>query len=127
MAGTSPAMTAWNLPISSSAFLRLGGVPQRVHLGQRRLLRRFAARGQGALDGGEPEIADLAGEFFRRALVERGLDLVRLFSNLRQHRARIVPVEPDLAGLLLQLEGAGERGEGDRHARERAGSAARTF
>ena len=55
-----------------------------------------------------------------RAGVELGFDLVGFLADLGEHRARIVPVEADPAGLVLQLEGAGQRGQGDRHAGERA-------
>src|SRR5206468_2521218 len=119
------------------ALRRLGGVPQRVHLGQRRLPRRLADvreraldRGETALelgvgraqcrlrigvemarevDDGEQEIADLAGKAIALTLHERALDLVGLLADFREQGVRIVPVEPDRRRLLLQLERAGER------------------
>ena len=55
-----------------------------------------------------------------RIFLKRLFDFVRLFANFAQHGARIVPVEADPARLGLQLERAGQRGQGDRHAGERA-------
>src|SRR5581483_3098711 len=127
---------------------RLGRVPQRVHLGKRRLARRFALRSQRAFDGreapleflvrptqhrfriggkmprqidhGEQQIAGFAGS--RRGILRAdiGFDFVGLLANLRQYRHRIVPVETDLAGHLLQFQRTGEGGQTDRYAGERA-------
>ena len=71
-----------------------------VGLPQHRL--RIGAQMPGQIDRGEQQIADLCG---RRAVagIERGLDLVGFLADLAQHRARIVPVESDLAGLCLKL------------------------
>ena len=55
----------------------------------------------------------------RIVAIKRRLDLVGLLADFPQHRARIVPVEADLARLGLQLQRAGERGEGDRDAGKR--------
>ncbi len=80
----------------------------------------------GEVDDGEQQIAD-----FRRrprALSPASIacfDLVGLLADLGEHRQRIVPVEADLAGLLLQLERAGQGGQGDRHAGERTRSLGR--
>ena len=49
-----------------------------------------------------------------------GFDLVAFLADLGQNRERIVPVEADLAGLVLEFQRAGEGGHGDRHARESA-------
>ena len=61
----------------------------------------------------------------RVAGLDVGLDLVGLFADLGQHRQRIVPVESDLAGLLLELERARQGREPDRNAGERAALRAR--
>ena len=72
----------------------------------------------------EQQVADLGGRRIALAALDVGLDLVRLLADLRQHRERIVPVEADLAGLLLQLERARQGREADRHAGKRAASLA---
>src|SRR5260370_30719222 len=103
------------------ALRRLGGVPQRVHLGQRRLPRGLAARGERALDRGEAalelgvgraqrrlrigaemageiddreqEIADLFGQAiaFRFAPRKRALALLRPPADFLAPRTRAPP------------------------------------
>src|SRR5882672_12071234 len=128
--------------------LCLGLVPQRIHLGERRLARRLAPRLQRALDRAKAALEFLIGGAQHRLRIgiemarevddrkqqvarlgsrllavatysDRGFDLVSFLSDLRQHRHRIVPVEAHLAGLLLQLERAGEGRQADRNARQR--------
>ena len=72
------------------------------------------------IDHRKQEIADFGGR--RAALAGRdfGLDLIGLLADLCKHRERIVPVEADLAGLLLQLERARQGRERDRDAGQRA-------
>src|SRR5262245_46871021 len=70
----------------------------------------------GKIDNGEQEVADLGAGGLTVAGRQLRLDLVRLLANLGKDRARIVPVEPDLAGLGLQLERPGEGRERDRDA-----------
>src|SRR6266511_4061343 len=72
------------------------------------------------IDDGEQEIADLFGQAgaVRLAEGERALDLVGFLADFREHGARIVPVEADASGFLLQLERAGERRQAGRNARE---------
>ena len=110
---------------------RLRLVPQRVHLFQRCVLERTALRRERTLDIGEAALelgvgaaqrgfrigADVAGqvdqreqevagfgsEFVSVAVVQSRFDLVRLFADLAEHRAGIVPVEADGGGLALQL------------------------
>ena len=120
----TPNLESAMLPVRvTAASLRLRLVPQRVHLGERRALERTALRCQRALDIGktalefgvgaaqrgfrigadmprqidqrEQEVAGFFREFVGVAAVERRLDLVGLFADLVQHRARIVPVEAD--------------------------------
>ena len=71
---------------------------------------------------GEEDVAELVLEAILvvRRLGKLLLDLGDLLADLRDHRVRIVPVEADLAGALLQLHGARQRGEGDRHVVEQA-------
>src|SRR5579863_1424661 len=111
------------------AMLRL--VPKRVHLLERSLARpapffsepRFDMReaplefGVGAAQRGlgidfqmageigddEEKIADLVTNRFLIAEAQRLVDLVRLLAELGENRARVVPVEADLAGHLLEL------------------------
>ncbi len=75
----------------------------------------------GEIGHGEQEIADLVLEL-RRGLCagasELGLDLRRLLANFFQHETRVGPIETDRAGLLLQLHGARQRGQGRGHAVE---------
>ncbi len=64
------------------------------------------------IDHREQQVADLSGCRCLAGrvgfhLVELGLDLVGFLANFRQHRARIVPVEADASGFLLQLERTG--------------------
>ena len=56
--------------------VRLGLVPQRVHLGERRLLRRLAVRGERPFDRAETALEDLADLF--RVLMADNRDLVPL-------------------------------------------------
>ena len=55
------------------------------------------------VDQREQQIAGFGSEFVGVATIERSLDLVGLFADLVQHRARIVPVEADSGGLALQF------------------------
>ncbi len=127
---------------------RLRGIPQRVHLGERGI-RRLLARGRERIldrrepalefqvcraqrtlgidievareiDDREQQIADLARDFLLLSAIELVCDLVGFLANFRQHRLRVVPVEADLAGLLLQLERTRERGQAGRNAGEGA-------
>ena len=76
----------------------------------------------GEVDGGEQEIADFRCSFGRRgsacrpAVAERRFDLIGLFAYLVQDGPHVVPVKADFARLLLELQRAGQRGQGDRHA-----------
>ena len=89
---------------------------------QRRL--RIGIEVAGEIDHREQQIADLGCGRIASAGLDIGLDLVGLLADLGQHRQRIVPVEADLAGLLLQLQRARQGREVHRHARQRAGAAA---
>src|SRR5690348_13154190 len=71
------------------------------------------------IDGREEKVADFGACVRGVSFVECGLDLVRLLTDLGEHGARIVPVEADIAGLVLQLERAGEGGKGGWHPRQR--------
>ena len=74
----------------------------------------------GEVNDGEQQIADLARDFLLRPGIELRADLVGFLADLCQHGLRIVPVEADLAGFLLQLERARERRQPGRDAGERA-------
>src|SRR5580692_5718254 len=121
---------------------RLGRVPQRVHFGERRVLRLFPVGGQclldrreaalefpvglpqhrfriGAqmareIDGGKQKIADFAGGRGCVA-IERGFDFIGFLADFVQHCPRIVPIEADFARLGLQLERPGKGRERDRY------------
>src|SRR5665647_2755099 len=69
----------------------------------------------GQVDHCEQEVANLGRCAVRVGAVEFGLDLVGFFSNFGEHGARVVPVEADLAGLVLQLQSTRQRGQGDRY------------
>ena len=130
-------------------FLRLRLVPERVHFGERCVLRRFAARGQRVFDEANRRSnfrlvcrSNASGSASRwrarltaanrrsptssaaalgRSPASSAASISSASSRiLRQHGARIVPVEADLARFGLQLQRAGEGGQGDRHAGERA-------
>jgi hypothetical protein len=64
------------------------------------------------IDHREQQVADLCRGLGALAARDLGLDLGCLLADLRQHRHWVIPVEADLAGLGLQLERAGERGQG---------------
>ncbi len=66
------------------------------------------------------QIADLFARVGRVALGQGAFDLVGLFADFGQHRARVMPIETDRRGLALQLDGAGEAGKGKRHIRQQA-------
>jgi hypothetical protein len=57
----------------------------------------------GEVDQREQQIAGFIRELFRIAAVQRRFDLVGLFADLGEHRARIVPVEPNGGRLALQF------------------------
>ena len=62
----------------------------------------------GEVDHREQQVADLG---CRRlglvGLIEFGFDFVGFLADLGEHGARVVPVEADAAGLVLQLKSAG--------------------
>ena len=60
----------------------------------------------GEVDGGKQEVADLVRQPFRRAIADFRFDLRDLLAQLGDDGANVVPVEPDLAGLLLQFQRA---------------------
>ena len=134
--------------------LAFGLVPQGVHLGEVRLRRGRAARGELLLD-----VAEAAGELFvggaqggfrielqvardvgddeqqvaellldgarGSGLVTRSsaiavLELGDLLLELGEHRRQRRPVEADLGGFVLQLDGARQGGEGGGHIVENA-------
>jgi len=104
-------------------------IPQRVHLGERCILKRAAFRRECLLDVSktpfelgvglaqrhfwigldvareihqcEHEIAGFGGDLIRLAVIECGFDLVDLLADLREYRAGIVPVEADAGRLPL--------------------------
>ena len=77
----------------------------------------------GEVDDDEQQIADFALELLGVAVSKLGLDLAGFFANFIDHGLRAVPVEADLAGLLLQLQSPRERRQAGRDAGERAGAA----
>ena len=127
---------------------RLGRVPERIHLGKRRIARRLAALRQRASIAAKRRsnfalVARNAasGSTFRcrarlttaniRSPISPAAAALSLASSaaaissassriLSQHRLRVVPVEADLAGLLLQLERAHQRRQTGRNAGEGA-------
>ena len=74
----------------------------------------------GEVHRGEQEVADLVARACPWAAADFGLDLGDLLAQLGEDRPDVVPVEADLAGLLLKLEGARERGQGPWNPAERA-------
>src|SRR6185312_14560653 len=136
-------------PSTCGALLSLRLDPQPLHVLEARAFRGLAALGEAALDMGEAafelqvgraqrslridpemagevrdreqEVAHLALERLGRAPGDLGLDLGGLLADFRENRPRVVPVEPDLARFLLQLERARKRRQGERNAVERAG------
>jgi hypothetical protein len=64
----------------------------------------------GEVDHGKQQVADLGRRLTAPAGRDLGFDLVALLADLGQHRQRIVPVEADLAGFGLEIQGAGEGG-----------------
>src|SRR5262249_61440595 len=74
----------------------------------------------GEVDPREQEVADLGTRGGTIAGSKLGLDLVRLLADLGEHRARVVPIEADLAGLGLQFKRAGEGRERHRNPGEGA-------
>src|ERR1043166_5550952 len=117
---------------SVALLLRFRRVPERIHLCKRRVLRPLVTRGEGALDRGkallefevgvtqyafgisgemtrqidhrEQQIADFLLGVVGCAGIKRVFDLVGLLADLGEHGARIVPVEADTAGFILQLQ-----------------------
>ena len=75
----------------------------------------------GEVGDREEEIADLVGDGVPVALAERLADLEGFLRDLRDDGARVVPVEPDGRRFGLELDGAGQAGEGDRDIVEQAG------
>ena len=72
----------------------------------------------------EQQIANLL--FKRRRSLGAGSgefrgDFLGFLANLAKNVLRVVPVEADRGRLLLQLEGAGQRGQGERHAVKQTG------
>ncbi len=57
----------------------------------------------GEIDHGEQQIADLRGHPAFVATIEFRLDLVGFLADLGEDGARIVPVEANPAGLVLEL------------------------
>ena len=144
-----PALLASSGGFSAASSAALASFPERVHLGKRRLAaalfpcaasavsiaakRRsnFALVARSAVSGSTSRWrARLTtansrspislGRGVVSAAVERGCDLVGFFADLGEHGLRIVPVEADLAGLLLQLQRARQRRQAGRNAGERA-------
>lgn len=104
-------------------------IPQRVHLGERCILKRAAFRRECLLDVSktpfelgvglaqrhfwigldvareihqcEHEIAGFGGDVGRLAVIEGGFDFVDFLTNFGEDRARIVPVEADAGRLPL--------------------------
>src|SRR5271154_4444782 len=75
------------------------------------------------IDDGEQEIADFACGGAGVARRDFRLELVQLLAQFGEDGARLRPVEPDLAGPFLQLEGAGQRRQGERDAGKDASGA----
>ena len=94
------------LPRAASAVSIAAKRRSNFRLVARRHAFRIGAEVAGEVDHGEKQIADL-GAAGIVAAVELGLDLVGLLADLGQHAARVVPVEADAAGLVLQLQRAG--------------------
>ena len=65
----------------------------------------------------EHEVADFLGGSILAAARDRGRNFLGFFGDLVEHGLRVVPVEPDRAGLGLQLQRALKRGQSGRHAR----------
>lgn len=65
------------------------------------------------VDRRKQQVAQLAGELFR--VLQDLLDLVGLLAHFFKRLARLVPVEADVSGLLLDLCRAHERRERARH------------
>ena len=61
----------------------------------------------GEVDHREQQIADLGCRIGFAGTIEFGFDLVGFLADFGQHRARIIPVETDTAGLVLKLQRAG--------------------
>ena len=68
---------------------------------------RVGAQMAGEVDHREQQIADLGRRRGFVGAIELGFDLVGFLADFGEHRARVVPVEADAAGLVLQLQGAG--------------------
>src|ERR1700722_10951637 len=80
----------------------------------------------GKIDDSEQQIADFARGGAGVARLDFRLDLVELLTQFGEDGARLRPVEPNLAGLFLQLEGAGQRRQGERDAGKDASGALTT-
>ena len=61
----------------------------------------------GKIDNREQQIADFGRHPAFVAAIEFGFDLVCFLADLGEDSARIVPVEADASGLVLQLQGTG--------------------
>src|SRR5262245_22379334 len=106
-------------PFSQGPFDRAEAALKFLICGTQRCLR-INPKMAGEVDHREQEVADLGPGGGTIAGSELGLDLVRLLADLGQHRERVVPIEPDLAGFGLQLERTGEGRERERDAGKRA-------
>ena len=109
------------LPSRGQRLLDRGEAPREFLVGRAQRRLRVGIEMAGQVDHGKQQIADLGRGLVAVAGSDLGFDLVAFLADLGQHRQRIVPVEADLAGLVLQLQRAGEGGQGDRHAGQRAG------
>ena len=146
--GGAASETSARGPGAPRSFRGLSLVPQLIHLFECRSLRGLAPLRQRAFDRGktalefvicstqrcfrihiemtgkidhrEQEVAHLGTRVGTLAGSELGLNLVRLFTDLGEHRERVVPIEADLAGFGLQFERTGEGRERDRNAGEGA-------
>src|SRR5262249_10231969 len=146
--GLLALVTGPGIPVAERSFLAFSLLPQIFHFGEGGLIRASAALRQGLLnrckapleflivaaqcprridaemageiDDREQEIANFAGRCLCIPVRELCVDLTYFLTDLFKDCVRIVPVEADLSGLDLQLEGADQGGEGNRNARERA-------
>src|SRR5258708_29222016 len=77
----------------------------------------------GEVHGREEQVADFTRQRLYRTLRNLSFDLDDFLPDFLQDCVRIIPVEADFAGFLLQLQGPGESRQCKRYAIERAGLA----
>ena len=89
-------------PLGGQRALDKGEAALELGIGAAQCHLRISADMTRQIDRREQEIAGLVGKLLRVAAIERRLDFVGLLADLGQHRPRIVPVETDDRGLVLQ-------------------------